>query len=78
MDRQEINQAIIEILDHGDRDCKRTGDNLAFLLNKLVYMHNVEMGGIRDAKLPRGILVQFCAFRVPQNLFTMIASYLEE
>lgn len=77
MTRAEINERIIEILDTGSHDDRYVGNELARLINKLVYMHaGGEPFTLADAKLPKGILMQFCAFNIPRNLSNLIAEYL--
>lgn len=79
MTRNEINLEIKEILDFGNRNCQRTGDILASLTNKLVYFHcgNSSCKGISDANIPKRMLMQMCAFRIPNNFFNQIVDYLD-
>ena len=77
MTRAEINESIIRILETGNHDSREDGNELARLLNRLVYMHSSgEPYTLADAKLPKRILMQFCAFNIPRNLSNLIAEYL--
>lgn len=80
MNPDQTTNEILTLLDTGNHDSLADGDELANLLNRLIYMNASvnEPRGISDSGLPNDVLMQFLAFKIPFSLYERIVDLIDQ